>query len=243
MPEYIGIVRPNYFYCVEQGAKLAKRLGHERISVIEFGVAGGNGLIALERHAKQIGKNVGIAIDVYGFDLAEGLPAPDDYRDLPYVWQKGFFRMDYQKLSEKLSGAQLVIGDVRETSKTFFEKYNPAPIAAVMFDLDYYSSTKAAFTLFEGHEKYMLPRIYTYFDDIIGSNIEMHGDFMGELLAIKEFNEQHEHGKFCPVYALICRKLTACWFYQIRVLHLFKHKDYNTFVGKENWQLPLTKCR
>lgn len=37
--------RPNYAYCTYHAADLARRLGIPRISVIEFGVAGGNGLL------------------------------------------------------------------------------------------------------------------------------------------------------------------------------------------------------
>jgi hypothetical protein len=51
-----------------QGAHLAKALGIKRVSVIEFGVAGGNGLVALDRIAEKVEQALGIDIDVYGFD-------------------------------------------------------------------------------------------------------------------------------------------------------------------------------
>src|SRR4051794_1057437 len=80
-----GLVeRPHYGYCVYQGALLAKKLGHRRVSVIEFGVAGGKGLLNLEYHAEEASRALGIEIDIYGFDTGKGLPAPVDYRDLPY---------------------------------------------------------------------------------------------------------------------------------------------------------------
>jgi hypothetical protein len=234
------VERPNYGYCVYQGALLAKRLGYKRISVIELGVAGGRGLLNLEFHAEQISKLFGMEIEVYGFDAGEGLPSPEDYRDLPFVWKKGFYQMDYTELQKRLHFAKLIIGDVRETSERFFNDYNPAPIAAVLWDLDYYSSTTAALHLFDTDEKYLLPRIFNYFDDIIGSNIELHGDFTGERLAINEFNTLHEQRKFCPVYYLLCNKpKMERWYHQIFVLHLFGHKRYNDFVGRENQQLPL----
>src|SRR5215831_11062434 len=66
-----GIERPAYYYCVYQGALLAKRLGHDSISVIEFGVAGGNGLLNLEMHAEKINEELGIKIEIYGFDTEE----------------------------------------------------------------------------------------------------------------------------------------------------------------------------
>jgi hypothetical protein len=55
---------------------LGKTLGHERISVIEYGVAGGNGLRMLEEHAKKIESILGVKIEVYGFDTGKGLPQP-----------------------------------------------------------------------------------------------------------------------------------------------------------------------
>ena len=41
-----AVQKPAYAYCVLQAARLAERMGIERISVLEFGVAGGNGLLA-----------------------------------------------------------------------------------------------------------------------------------------------------------------------------------------------------
>ena len=58
------------------GAALAKKLGHRRVSVLEFGVAGGRGLIDLEYHAREVSRELEIEIDVYGFDTGSGLPAP-----------------------------------------------------------------------------------------------------------------------------------------------------------------------
>jgi hypothetical protein len=81
---------------------LAKRLGHSKISVIEFGVAGGNGLVNLEMHVSEIEKLLNVEIDIFGFDTGGGLPPPKDYRDLPYYWKPGYFAMDEEKLRKKL---------------------------------------------------------------------------------------------------------------------------------------------
>ena len=40
--------RPHYAYCVYNAAILAKKLGYKSFSIIEFGVAGGNGIYFLE---------------------------------------------------------------------------------------------------------------------------------------------------------------------------------------------------
>lgn len=234
-----AVERPHYGYCVYQGARLAKKLGYKRISVIEFGVAGGNGLLNLEYHADQASKSLGIDIEVYGFDTAEGLPQPTDYRDLPYHWREGFYRMDYAKLQKRLRFAKLVLGDVRQAPERFFDDYSPAPIAAVMHDLDFYSSTAAALRLFDTNERHLLPRVFNYFDDIVGTDIELYNDFTGERLAINEFNNTHEESKLCPAYHLLCEKAVETWFNQIFILHRFTHSRYNDFVSDEKQQLAI----
>ena len=67
-------------------------------------------------------------------------PSPRDFRDVPYLWQTGFYPIDETKLRARLEGSQLVMGDVADTAKTFFDHYNPAPIGAAFFDLDFHSS-------------------------------------------------------------------------------------------------------
>ena len=49
--------RPHYAYGVFAAAKLARRLGYSGMSAVEFGVAGGNGLLALEEIAKAVGQH------------------------------------------------------------------------------------------------------------------------------------------------------------------------------------------
>ena len=78
-----GHDRPNYLWGALHGANLAKRLEFSRISFLEFGVAGGNGLIVLENIAETLERYFGLRIDVHGFDVGEGLPKASDYRDLP----------------------------------------------------------------------------------------------------------------------------------------------------------------
>src|SRR5213075_2807982 len=56
---------PNYLWGTLSAAAVAAALGYERISVIEFGVAGGNGLVALESCARQAAELSGVAIDTY----------------------------------------------------------------------------------------------------------------------------------------------------------------------------------
>ena len=48
--------------------------------MLEFGVAGGAGLLSLERIAELVEGLTGVEIEVHGFDTGTGLPAPKDYR-------------------------------------------------------------------------------------------------------------------------------------------------------------------
>ena len=57
--------------------------------------------------------------------------------------------MDIEKLEQKHKRAKLVIGNVKDTSATFFREYDPAPIGCIFHDLDFYSSTAEALTLFD----------------------------------------------------------------------------------------------
>ena len=50
---YDWVARPWYGYSIFQAAKMAKSLGYERISIIEFGVAEGKGLVNIERHIEE----------------------------------------------------------------------------------------------------------------------------------------------------------------------------------------------
>ena len=125
-----AVDRPNYAYIVYQAADLARRLGLPRISVLEFGVAGGRGLLNLEHHAKTVSALTGIGIEVYGFDTGMGLPPPQGYRDLPYVWQESNFKMDQEALKKRLTSAKLVLGLVEDTVKSFVKDFSPAPVGA-----------------------------------------------------------------------------------------------------------------
>ncbi len=239
---YDALPRPNYAYATYHAALQAKALGLARISVMEFGVAGGNGLVELENVAFAVQAETGVEVDVYGFDTGRGMPAAVDHRDMPYVWQPGFFEMDVAALRGRLRKAKLVLGDVRTTVPDFLASEQPARIGFASVDLDYYSSTVAALRLFEADamDRY-LPRIFIYLDDIIGDDWELHSEFTGELCAVREFNEQHTLRKIGKINCLrYKRMLWSPWVEQMYVLHLFDHPLYNTYVNpKRDWQAPL----
>lgn len=233
--------RPWYAHCVFHSAHLAWSLGYDAVSVVEFGVAGGNGLVLLEKYANEISQVLGIEIQVYGFDRGKGLPAPTDYRDTPYCWGEGFYEMDEPKLRSRLTNARLVLGDVSETVRTFADDYQPAPIAAVFFDLDMYSSTKAAFGIFDLEEKFRIPRVYCFFDDIFGNPNTLTSDFTGERLAITEFNSENATRKISSIYYPSSSTLLRAE--NIFIHHDFGHSKYNQRSTDRAFptQLPLSE--
>jgi hypothetical protein len=232
--------RPHYAYGVYWASDLAKRLGLNAIQVIEFGVAGGNGLLALERIAAVVSADLGIEINVCGFD-GGGMPPPADYRDLPHVWDAGYYAMDVPKLKARLRpDTELVLGDVKRTVSSWTPK---AKIGFIAFDLDYYSSTRDAFELFERLSEDFLPRVYCYFDDIMWPEHALHNEWVGELRAIREFNEEHSAKKLCPIHLFRHTRVhPSPWNDQMYVFHDFSHPEYCTNItaaGAQYRQKPL----
>ncbi|MQA67534.1 MAG: hypothetical protein GEU76_16800 [Alphaproteobacteria bacterium] len=236
-----GVVeRPHYGHCLLQAALIARKLGYPAITAIEFGVAGGNGLVALERHAEHVEREVGIAVALYGFDSGSGMPDPVDYRDMPYLWQPGYFKMDVDALRTRLSRAELRLGPVEETLPRFLREESPPPIGFIAFDLDYYSSTMAALRIFDAELSRFLPRVACYLDDMVGDIAYAYNEFTGELLALKEFNASHERAKIVPVNGIrfYGGRIPRLWHEQIFAAHLFDHPDYNRPIS-DLAQLPL----
>jgi hypothetical protein len=231
--------RPHYAYGVYFAAEQAKRLGLKAITVIEFGVAGGRGLLALERISAEVARHFGIEIRVAGFDGGAGMPPPVDYRDLPHVWDTGFYQMDIPKLRQMLSpSTELVLGPIDETVHRWVPK---AVIGFVAFDLDYYSSTKSGFGLFG--QAGCLPRVYCYFDDLIWPEMACHNEYTGELCAIRDFNQEQNDKKICPIHMLRhIRVHQAAWNDAMYVLHDFSHPLYGRNLmppGDRHRQLAL----
>src|SRR5262245_58975176 len=59
--------RPHYLVGTLFAAEQAKREKVPAISVVEFGVAGGDGLLALQREAAAVARETGVSIHVFGF--------------------------------------------------------------------------------------------------------------------------------------------------------------------------------
>ena len=125
------------------------------------------------------------------------------------------------------------MGDVSETCKTFFDKYNAAPVGCIFNDLDYYSSTRDSFNIFNSDSSHLLPRIFMYFDDIIGDNTWLSSEFAGELLAIEEFNRNNSTKKIAVNRAMRAIYPDQWSVNQIYIYHDFQHPRYNDFVASE----------
>jgi hypothetical protein len=229
--------RPHYGHCLFEAAKLAARLKYPKISAIEFGCGGGNGLLSAETHIMELEKLFPIKFELYGFDSGKGLPVAKDYRDFPYYFNSGQFKMEVDQLRSTLRRAEIVVGNVSDTCKTFFDKYNPAPVGCIFNDLDYYSSTKDSFNIFDAENRYFLPRVFMYFDDIIGDNTWLSSEFAGELLAIEEFNLNNSSRKIAANRAMPASYPDQWWAYQIYIYHDFQHPRYNVFVASEEQRL------
>lgn len=178
--------RPNYLAGVLAGADQAIREGVKAISVYEFGVAGGNGLMALAEMAEVVEKETGVRIHVYGFDRGMGLPQPlEDFRDHPDQWIPGDYPMDISELRRRLKpNTTLIIGDIASTLPEHI-RTKPDPAAFVSVDVDLYSAATDVLLMFQMPGKRMLRRTFMYFDDI---DLPFNHRFAGELLAIDEFN-------------------------------------------------------
>src|SRR4051812_44594705 len=140
---------PQYAYGLTHAARQAQRLGLPAIAAVEFGVAGGKGLVQLEKHARDVTALTGVEVAVFGMDSGGGLPPATSSRDLPYLWRAGQFTMDHDALRARLQGAKLLLGDVADTVAELIEAVAQTPVGFVSFDLDYYTSTVDALKLFD----------------------------------------------------------------------------------------------
>jgi hypothetical protein len=236
-----GVVRrPHYAWCLHYAALQAKGLGYQAITVVELGVAGGNGLLCLCDHAAQIRKEFGIEVRVVGFDSGGGLPSTHDARDLHYVWPAGSFEMDRTALDQRIADrAELILGDV-STTVPRWQPPAEAPLGCVMFDLDLYTSTRDSLPLLA--KSNVLPRIWCYFDDIRGYPEMALTDFIGEGAAVREFNED-------PARALLRDNISPArvfsgmspesWHQQMYIYHRLGHPQYETCLSDAKHQLTL----
>lgn len=233
--DYDLIIRQPNAFGILKSAIFAKKLGIRTITLIEFGVAAGAGLLNMAEIARNITKEIGINFKIYGFDTGIGMPPALDYRDHPDLYQCGDFPMNYELLVKNLpDNTNIIIGDISTTIENFIEKLPiDEPIGFVIFDMDYYHSTKIALNIFKNHPLKYLPITVVYLDDIV---FEPHNSYCGELLAIHEFNLENEFRKIEFHNFLENERIfrRAMWLKQIYYLHVLDHPTrYDISVNKK----------
>ena len=219
------VLRPQHAYGILRAARAARELGLRNVALVEFGVAGGAGLMNMAYIAERVTRETGIAFSIYGFDSGRGMPPPRDHRDHPEYYKAGDFPMDEVRLRSALpNSVTLLLGDLTQTVPRFVAgRSGDEPIGFVAVDVDYYWSTSAALQLFLAPDpRAYLPLTAVYFDDIM---LDHHNSWAGELLAISEFNEQSrlrklEHHRFLENSRVF---RNALWLKQTYFLHVMDH--------------------
>lgn len=215
----------SYAYGIEKATAIALKYGVRGITLLEFGVAAGRGLLNMCKISETLARETGMQYRIVGFDGGSGMPVARDYRDHPDLYAPGDFPMfDREKLQLALpANASLILGDVAETTPKFFAELNPEfPIGFVSIDVDYYWSSIEAMQIFKSAPEHYLPYCPVYFDDIMD---EEHNSWCGELAAIREFNDEMEMRKIERSAAI--RKLRplkhAWWIDQMFFMHVLDH--------------------
>ncbi len=183
------VIRQHTAYCLLRCADQARARGVRRVTVVEFGVAAGAGLLNMAEIASRVTRETGVEFRIIGFDSARGMPPPVDYRDHPDLYNEGDFRMEEARLRRTMpAGVELIIGDLKDTAETLLKVLTPdSPLGYVCLDVDFYSSTKHALTCLVGAPNLYLPMTYVYLDDL---EDDAHNSHCGELLALSEFNKE-----------------------------------------------------
>ncbi len=202
--------------------------GHPGLTVVEMGVAGGNGLLDMCKAASYFREHLEMDIRVLGFDNATGLPPALDIRDHPEIWETGDYKMpDPDELRAKLPDfAELIIGDVADTASGAIARLETHPLGFASFDVDYYSSTVACLRLLDGPAASYLPATFLYFDD--HEKFLTNTPFAGEPLAIAEFNQAHA-----------TRKLQRRTESAVRRLYTLDVLDHPFRLGERKPRFPL----
>lgn len=221
---------PSYLYGLLSAARTAVAIGSDSFSAMEFGVAGGNGLRALEQHAETIEALFPLRVSVFGFDSGAGLLNASDPRDCAFALRPGEFAMDERKLRRRLSRAELILGPVEQTVGPFMEnaaKGHIPPIGFISHDLDVFTGTLATLNALPLDPQRLLPRVPMYFDDLTGYPYTTE---VAEWAAIKAFNDggSRKIGHIANLdQALGGAARFATWPRHFFMLHVFDHPGYN----------------
>lgn len=219
------VLRPQYAFPLLRAADLAKEWGFQSLTVLEFGVASGAGLLNICNIAERVRQTTGISFRIVGFDSGQGMPEPIDYRDLPEIYASGDYPMEESRLRSMLpSNCELILGPIAETLPPFLDTVSAsAPIGFVSVDVDYYSSAKDSLNVFTADATKYMPLVPVYFDDIGDITVN---PWVGEWRAIDEFNVENDMRKIVPWNMLRARRIckNAKWIDQIFGMHVHDHE-------------------
>lgn len=225
------MLRQQHAYAILTCADLAREQGLREVTLIEFGVAAGAGLLNICELAERVTRETGVRFRIFGFDTGKGMPPPKSYRDHPEIYQQGDFPMNHEALQRRLpENAKLVLGEISETVAPFLHSLpTDAPIGFVSIDVDYYVSTRDAFSVLQGGAEQYLPRVQIYLDDLEHPS---HNSWCGERLAMLEFNENHalrkiEQHSFLKSYRIF---RNARWIDHMFTLHVLDHSSRTTLL-------------
>jgi hypothetical protein len=213
-------------YGMLRAADVAKYFGKKNVTVVEFGIASGAGILNMVTLAPAIENETGVSLRIVGFDSGGGLPTIQGYKDHPELWNPGDFSTgDRDGLARQLKGrAEIIWGNVADTARPFIDNLDPiAPLGFIAVDLDLYSSTKAALTCLGGSPEKYNPAVSMYFDDV---RFYFASEWSGELAAIREFNDEHELRKISPDRSLPGQRpaKVESWYAAMYVYHVFDHE-------------------
>lgn len=224
-------MRPHYLWCLLHVAGIARHLGYEEIAALEFGCAGGNGLVALELAATAVAEACGVDVQIHGFDGTTGMPSAESHLDAPYLIEPGHFPMDVAALRARLGRTELHLGPVAETVGAFLARPS-APVGFVVQDLDYHSSTRDALTLYDAPADRFLPRVLSYYDDVLGYPW---AEGNGERRANAEFNASREHRRVDELRGMAhlvpAAHRHAPWPEALHLVHVLDHPRYAEYEG------------
>ena len=232
-----GIIpRPHYALGLLLAAKQAFDLGYKKIKVFELGCHNLEGLVDLENYVSDIKKFLKIDFEIFGFDLKEGLPkyTPNNFDRLSR-WSPGDYSLDIKKNLKYLNNSKIFYGDVKKTIPNFIKKYKKtfltSPIAFVIYDLDYYTSTKNGLNLLKLKSNNYIPKTYVYFGDYLMSSFDE-----GERKAVFEFNKISKYkisniGELAEQLSIFFKK----WIFfgkRLNVINYFNHKKHKKKVDQ-----------
>ena len=220
------ITRANYAYGMLRAADMARCFGKKRVTMIEFGIASGAGLLNMVNLAPIIETETGIKLRIVGFDTGAGLPPVQGYKDHPELWNSGDFAMeDREALVREIGGrAEIIWGDIADTIGPFTNAIDPvAPLGFISVDVDIYSAAKAALRCLTSQAKKYNPAVSMYFDDV---NFFFANEWSGERAEINEFNEEHDFRKIGLDRSLPGRRplKTEWWYSAMHVCHVLDHE-------------------